>query len=150
VGAPAATPANPAAAFETQIAQMFSSIQTSSGGIKFGDNIVITGQAVANNAANATSMANVLQAVVSLASMAGTQAGAGTQNSQLASLAGILQGLKVTASGVSINLALSIPETQIESILNSMKTLAKPAVKPAVIKPASAPRSVGAPASVAN
>ena len=121
----------------SQFTQMFNAIQSTSGGIKFGTNVMITGQAITSDAGSAQSLASVLQALVSIVSLAGTQ------DPQAASMAQLLQGLKVTADGTTINLALSIPETQIESIVNSMKNpqpspTAKPGVRPA-IKPAIAP-----------
>jgi hypothetical protein len=116
-----------------QIAQMFSSIQASSGGIKFGSTVEITGQATTNDAASAKSLADIAQALVAIVSMSGGQ------NPEMATFAQILQGMKVTANGTAINLALSIPETQIETILNSMKQ-AKPIVRPAAIRPAVSPR----------
>jgi len=112
-----------------QLGQMFSGILGSSGGIKFGNTVVITGQALTNDAGTAKSLADVLQALVSIASMAGGQ------NSEMSSIAQLLQGLKVTADGTTINIALSIPETQLETILNSLKNQAKPAAK-AAVKPA--------------
>lgn len=119
--------------------QVFSSIQGSSGGVKFGTNVQITGQVVTTDAASATSLANVLQALVSIASMTGGQ------NPQIATLAQILQGMTVTADGAAINVALSIPETQVETILNNMKNRAQPAVRHA-IRPAIAPGDYRAPA----
>jgi len=118
------------AGFASQIGQLFSSIQGSSGGIKFGSTVVITGQALTNSASNATSLAGILQAVVSIASMAGGQ------DPQIAAFAQVLQGLKVTTDGSTINLALSIPETQLETLLNGLKNQAKPAARAATIKPA--------------
>jgi hypothetical protein len=142
LGAPPATPATGTAtpAPVSPFAQIFSSIQGSSGGIKFGTNVQITGQVLTTDAASATSLANVLQALVSIASMAGGQ------NPQIAILAQILQGMKVTADGTAINVALSIPETQIETILNNMKNQATPALRPAV-RPAIAPRALHTPAA---
>jgi hypothetical protein len=116
----------------SQVGQMLSSIQSSSGGIRFGDAVVITGQAVTDSAANAVALANVVQGLVAIASMAGAQ------DPQFATVAQILQGVKVTANGATINLAVSIPEAQMETILNSLKNAAKPAAKPG-IKPAIAP-----------
>ncbi len=125
-----ATPAAPATgtapAPVSPFAGMFSSTQGSSGGVKFGANVQITGEVLTTDAASATSLANVLQALVSIASMAGGQ------NPQIATIAQILQGMKVTADGAAINVALSVPETQVEAILNSMKNQAKPGVRPAV------------------
>lgn len=117
----------------SQFAQMFNSIQSSSGGIKFGATVQITGQAVTNDAGTAQSLAGILQALASIFSMAAGQ------DPQATAMAQILQGLKVTADGTAINLALSIPETQIESILNAMKnSQPKPAAK-AAVRPAIAP-----------
>jgi len=112
------------------IGQMFSSIQSSSGGVKFGSTVVITGQATTTDAASAKSLADVFQALVSIAAMAGGQ------NPEVASIAQLLQGLKVTANGAVLNLALSIPETQLETILNGMKNQSKQGAKPS-LKPAS-------------
>jgi len=120
--------------------QMFSSIQGSSGGIKFGTTVQITGQVTTTDAASAISLANVLQALVSIASMAGGQ------DPQIATMAQILQGMKVTANGPAINVALSIPETQVETILNGMRNQATPAMRSAV-RPAIAPRAQRAPAA---
>jgi len=143
LGAPSAPPATGTAtpAPVSPFAGMFSSIQGSSGGVKFGTNVQITGQVLTTDAASATSLANVLQALVSIASMAGGQ------DPQIAILAQILQGMKVTADGTTINVALSIPETQVETILNNMKNQAKPAARPA-LRPAIAPREHRAPAAV--
>jgi hypothetical protein len=120
---------------------MFSSIQGSSGGVKFGTNVQITGHVLTTDAASANALANVLQALVSIASMAGGQ------DPQIATMAQILQGMKVTPDGAAINVALSIPEAQVETILNSMKNQAKPGVRPAV-RPALAPRAHRAAAAV--
>ena len=123
-----------AGGFANQIGQIFSSIQSSSGGIKFGSMVVITGQALTNDAASAKSLADVAQALVAIVSMAGIQ------DPQAASFAQLLQTLKVTADGTTINLALSIPETQLEAVLNGMKNQAKPGVAPA-IKHAGTPKA---------
>jgi hypothetical protein len=59
---------------------------------------------------------------------------AGGQDPQIAAFAQVLQGLKVTTDGSTINLALSIPETQLETLLNGLKNQAKPAtIKPAAL-----------------
>ena len=104
-------------------ANVLSSIQASSGGVKFGSTVQITAQAVESDAASAKSLADGLQALTSLLSMAGAQ------NPQAASVVQLLQGLTVTTSGATVNLALSIPETQIEGLLNGMKNQAAPAVR---------------------
>jgi hypothetical protein len=120
-----------------QMGQIFNSIQASSGGILFGSTVQITGQALTTDAASASSLASVLQALVSIASMVGGQ------NPEAASIAQLLQGLKVTTDGSAINVALSIPETQLETVLNGLKNQVKPAAK-AAIRPAVALGSSGA------
>jgi hypothetical protein len=127
-----------------QIAQMFNGIQGSSGGIKFGSLVQISGQALTTDAATAKSLADVIQALVSIASMAGGQ------DPQVASMAQLLQGLKVTADGATINLALSIPETQIETIINGMKNQAKPGARPAIRPAMVAPRAPASAVAVAK
>jgi hypothetical protein len=79
---------------------------------------------------------------------------AGGQDPQVTAMAQVLQGLKVTADGATINVALSIPETQLETVLNGLKNPApKPAAKPAVRparSPSADPGSRGAVASKGN
>ncbi len=140
-----------------QFGQMFNSIQGSSGGIQFGTTVNITGQAITTDAASAKSLADVMTALVSIASMAGTGATgpAGGQNQQFAAIAQLLQGLKVTASGATINLALSVPEATLESFVNSMKAQtakpagAVPASRPANVPKASVTPSAGSSSAVA-
>jgi hypothetical protein len=100
----------------SQMAQMFKGIVGSNGGVKFGDTVVITGQAVTVDAPTAKSLADVVQAIASIAAMAG----AGNDPS-IAALAQLMQGLKVTADGVNVNITLSVPEAQLEAVINQMK-----------------------------
>jgi hypothetical protein len=126
----------------SQFGQMFNSIQSWSGGVLFGSNVQITGQAITADAGSAKSIADVITALVSIATMSNGQT-AGGQGSAFSSLAQLLKGLTVTASGTTINLAMSVPETQLENVLNSLKT---PAAKPAA-RPAAAPKALAAPPS---
>ena len=126
----------------SQFGQMFNSIQSWSGGVLFGSNVQITGQAITADAGSAKSIADVMTALVSIAAMSNGQTTGGTA-SAFSSLAQLLKGLTVTASGTTINLAMSVPETQLENVLNALKT---PAAKPAV-RPAAAPKASVAPAA---
>ena len=126
----------------SQFGQMFNSIQSWSGGVLFGSNVQITGQAITADAGSAKSIADVMTALVSIAAMSNGQTTGGTA-SAFSSLAQLLKGLTVTASGTTINLAMSVPETQLENVLNALKT---PAAKPAV-RPAAAPKAWVAPAA---
>ncbi|HVW07768.1 MAG TPA: hypothetical protein VHC90_04260, partial [Bryobacteraceae bacterium] len=106
------------------------------GGVKFGDTVVITGQAVTVDAQTAKSLSDVIQAIASIASMA-----AAGNDPNMAAMAQLLQGLKVAADGVNVNLTLTVPETQLEAVINQMKQPRKvaPASRPAGSRPALAP-----------
>jgi hypothetical protein len=124
----------------SQMAGMFNSIHGSSGGVLFGSVVQLTGQAITTDAATAKSLADILTALVSIAAMSGGQ------DPQIASVAQLLQGVKVTAAGAAIHLALSVPEAQLEGVLNGLKgSVAKPVTRPA-FRPASAPEAPVAPA----
>lgn len=119
-----------------QIAQMFKGIVGSNGGVKFGDTVVITGQAVTVDAQTAKSLSDVIQALASIASMA-----AAGNDPNMAAMAQLLQGLKVAADGVDVNLTLTVPETQLEAVINQMKQPRKlaPAARPRAPRPATVP-----------
>jgi hypothetical protein len=97
-----------------QILPLLKNIQSFSGGVKFGENVQVTGQAVTNDPQNAAALNAVIRLVVSLAAV-----NTGT-NPQLSQVAQWLQTLQVTTAGPAVNVALSIPETQIEALLNSV------------------------------
>jgi hypothetical protein len=104
-----------------QVLPLLKSIQSFSGGVKFGSDVQVTGQAVTSDAQNAGALKAVIGLVVSLAS-----ANTGT-DPQLAQVLQWLQTLQVTTSGPAVNVALSIPETQIEALLNQVQVHAKTA-----------------------
>jgi hypothetical protein len=105
------------------------SVQSFNGGIKFGSDVQITGQAVADTAQNAASLAAVVKLGVNLLSM---NSGKDAQAAQLAQL---LQTIQVSTSGTDLNLAMTVPESQAEALLNQ---LWKPS---ADVRPASLPRA---------
>ena len=76
-------------------------------GVKFGANIVVTAQATADNAADATSLANTIQLFANIAQMQAQQ------NPNLASLA---QSISVTASGTNVNFSASLPQDQFQAL----------------------------------
>ena len=94
-----------------QALQFAKNIQASSGGVKFGASIDISGQAVTDTAQNATALADLIRMISSLVSMSAAQ------NPPAAGAVQILQSLKVSADGTAVNLSLSIPETQVESLV---------------------------------
>jgi hypothetical protein len=86
----------------------FQKIQQASGGVTFGANIAFTGEAVAATEQDAVSLGQVLQF---LANMAATQA----QNDP--SAAALVKGLTVNAQGQTLKVALSLPHSQFEQLV---------------------------------
>lgn len=106
-----------------QILPVLKNIQSFNGGIKFGDNIVLTGQAASTDPQNAAALAAVIKLIASLAP------GVTANNAQLTQLAQLLQTLQVSTDGSAVNISLSVPEAQAETALNNV--LKKPSVQPA-------------------
>lgn len=106
-----------------QILPLLKNIQGVSGGLNFTDNVVITGQLAASDSQNAAALGAVLKLAVTLAS-----AGAGS-NPQLAQLAQLLQTMQITPSGSAVNVTLSIPEAQVEALLNQALKASAPGAK---------------------
>jgi hypothetical protein len=97
------------------------SIQSSSGGVQLGSNVQISAEAVASDAQNAASLAAVLQLLKALAG----------SNAQLQNALQFIQEIQVTTNGDAVDLALSVPESQLESLVNSLpKAQAKAAQSP--------------------
>jgi hypothetical protein len=88
----------------------FKAIQAGAAGIKFGTNDVVTAQATADNAQDAQSMADALKLLVSLAQL---------QAQKDPAAAALAQSLQVSASGTTLNVSLSVPETTLEQIVGS-------------------------------
>lgn len=108
---PAGAAAN---ASSNQITGILKDVQSSSGGVKFSDQTVnITGQAVADTPQNAGALGDVIRLIVTLI---GTNAGA---NAQAAAAAQLLQSLQITTDGNAVNLALTVPESQLEAFLTT-------------------------------
>jgi len=95
-------------------------IQAAAGGVNFngsGDNVLITAQATADNAQDATAIAQTLQL---LASVAQLQAAKDPALQQLA------QSLKVSTSGTVVNVTVSLPEAQLQGLLAHPHTQVHP------------------------
>lgn len=116
-----ATP-NPIA---TTVLPLLKNIQAFNGGVKFGDIVAITGEAVTSSPQNAAALNSVIRLGLVLAGSAGGNAAG---NQQIAALTQFLQTLQVAANGTAVDLSLSIPESQIESLVNSVPAIAKKAI----------------------
>ena len=105
-------PPNPA------VQNAFQNIQQAAGGVKFGPQIVFTGQAQADTAENATAMAGIVQFLASMAQLQAQQ-----KNPQLAT---ILTSLSVTTSANRVNLSLGVAESQAEQAFQGHSNPAAP------------------------
>jgi len=105
--APSGTVTGPAAT----LLPMLKSIQSFNAGVKLGDNVAFTAEVVTSDPQSAAS----LQAVVKLGIALG---GANVP---------ALQALQVTTNGSAVDLSLSVPEAQIENLVNSAPVAVKPA-----------------------
>ena len=105
---PPSSIAPPPAAPQGQIPPAFQSVQSANGGVKFGTNVVFTGQALTDTAQNATTLADMLKLLISLAQMNANQ------NQQAAQLA---QQVQVSTSGNVVTATLSLPEDQFQQLV---------------------------------
>ncbi|MGO9229573.1 MAG: hypothetical protein ACLQKA_10250 [Bryobacteraceae bacterium] len=85
-------------------------VQSFSGGIKFGADVVATAQAQADTAKDAEGIAGLVQFLVNMAQMKAAD------QPQVQALA---KALTVTSSGTSVSLSLSLPSTQLQELLQS-------------------------------
>ena len=76
-------------------------------GVKFGVNIVVSAQATADNATDATTLANTAQLFANIAQM---------QAQQNPSLAALAKSITITASGTNVNFSASLPEDQFQAL----------------------------------
>jgi hypothetical protein len=103
------TPNNP---MGTAMAGVLQQIQQIAGGVKFGNNVVGTAAIQADNANDATQLANTLQFFVNLMQMQSQK------NPQLSSLA---QGFTVNSQGTTVNVSITLPEAQFQQLLQMQK-----------------------------
>jgi hypothetical protein len=89
---------------------VFQNIQQAQGGVKFGSQVMLSAELVADNAQNATALANVLQFLLNLGQM---------QAQQDAQAAAALKSVIISASGNTVNVSASLSEAQVEAILQS-------------------------------
>jgi len=93
------------------------SVQSVSGGVKFGATVNFTGQAQTDTAQNATALAGVIQFLANMAQLNSAQ------NPQASAA---LQSLTAAASGTTVTVTLSLPEDQFQQLLQPKANVAKP------------------------
>jgi len=98
---------------------LFQQVLQASGGVKFGNSIVATIAAQADNAADATQMANALQFLVNMAQMQAQT------NPDLAALA---KGFAASAQGTRVNITVSMPQAQFQQLIQQHKSAVVPHV----------------------
>jgi TonB family protein len=86
---------------------MLGKVQQASGGVKFGANVVVNLQAVAQTEQDAAALATVLKSLPAMAVM-------NTPKGEFGSALTLLQSLNVTVEGAVVKVSLSIPESQLE------------------------------------
>jgi len=85
-------------------------IQQSSGGVRFGSTIEISGELTARNDQDASSLADVVKFFMSMAQMSSPTSG----NSEVSSL---LHNLTVNTEANAVKVSLSIPENEVEMLI---------------------------------
>jgi len=91
---------------------LLKSIQQTSGGVKFGQTVQFSGQAVADSSQNATALADVVRFL-------GNMAQANAPATAAAAIASLLQSLSVQTDGNTITLAAALPESQVENLVRN-------------------------------
>lgn len=95
-------------------------INQASGGVRFGDTVTVSAQAVARSAQDAQSLVDVVKFLAGLVQM-------NKQNNPSAGqVASLLDSLQASASGNITTISLAIPEQQLEQLLNSAHSHARP------------------------
>ena len=79
--------------------------------MKFGTTVNFTGEALASSDKDATSLSDVIRFLASMAQ----------SSTEAQPIAALLQTLNVTTSGSTLKISLSVPEDQLEAVLNSAK-----------------------------
>jgi len=94
---------------------IFKKITSTSGGIKFGPQILLSTEMVAADEKNATALGDVVRFLAGMAAM-----NSGPSKGAPSGVVALLQSLNVTSEGNVVNLTISIPEEQLEGIFSSM------------------------------
>jgi len=95
-----------------------SSVQSMSGGVKFGATVNFTGQLQTDTAQNATTLVGVIQFLANMAQLQDA-----SKNPQAAAA---LQSLAVSSSGNTVTVGLSVPEDQFQQLVHPQAAIARP------------------------
>lgn len=92
-------------------------VSETSGGVTFNSPVQVTGELIADSSQDATALGDVVKLLASM-----VQTNAGPAGAEVATL---LQSLSVSTEGNKLKLALSIPEAQLEALIESGKQAGK-------------------------
>jgi hypothetical protein len=100
---------------------LFAAINQASGGVRFGDTVTISAEAVTRSEKDAQALVDVVKFFAGLVQLNKQNNGAAGQ------VATLLDTLQTSASGNTTTISLAIPEAQLEQLLNSAQPHAKKA-----------------------
>jgi hypothetical protein len=105
-----------------QVLPLLKSIQSFDGGVKLTDSVAFNAEALTSDPKNAAALQAVINLGLTLVSAANTN-----NDPNLADIVKLLQSMKVTLDGSTVQLALSVPESQVEAFLNAASAQASDA-----------------------
>ena len=101
-----------AGAQNNPMANVGQNVQSAAGGVKFGAQVVFTGQAQCDTAQNATTLGDMVKLLINMAQM---------QSGQDPTAAALIKSVTVTASGNLVNVSASLPEDVFQGLLQGHK-----------------------------
>lgn len=116
----AGLPAIPGVGTQPGQANAFTGIQHASGGVKFGSNVVVTAQAQASTAQDATQIGDTLKLLASLAQL---------QANGDPKILALANSLTVNTNGGLLNVSLSMPQDQLVELLKAGTKKVQPRVQ---------------------
>ena len=108
-------PAGKAGAPNNPMMNAGQNVQAAAGGVKFGAQVVFSGEAQCDTAQNATTLGDMVKLLINLAQM---------QASQNPNAAALIKSVSVSASGNVVSISASLPEDVFQTMLNAHKTAA--------------------------
>jgi hypothetical protein len=101
-----------AGAQNNPMANVAQNVQSAAGGVKFGAQVVFSGQAQCDTAQNATTLGDMVKLLINMAQM---------QSGQDPTAAALIKSVTVTATGNTVSVSASLPEDVFQGILQSHK-----------------------------
>lgn len=97
-----------AGAQNNPMANVAQNVQSAAGGVKFGAQVVFSGQAQCDTAQNATTLGDMVKLLINMAQM---------QSGQDATAAALIKSVTVTTSGPLVNVTASLPEDVFQGLV---------------------------------